>query len=164
MQDETSINTKQYSVFEKMRKLNNQGQEYWSSRQLARILGYLEYRNFVPVIDKAKVACLNSKQRVEDHFVHIHEMVSIGSGAAREMPALSLSRYACYLIVQNADPSKTIVALGQTYFAVQTRKQELMQQAAYAELKSEDEKRLFLREELKVHNFKTMATRDYMVV
>ena len=114
------------SAFEKIRKVNQQGQDFWSARELARILGYQEYRNFLPVIIKAKDACVNSGQKISDHFVDIHEMVQIGSGASREMPTIAFSRYACYLIVQNADPSKPIVALGQTYFAVQTRKQELI--------------------------------------
>ncbi len=152
MKKEISIQEKHQSVFESIRKINEHGQDCWSSRHIAKILGYQEYRNFLPVIEKAKAACLNSGQRLEDHFVLLHEMVPIGSGANREMPALALSRYACYLIVQNADPSKSIVALGQTYFAVQTRKQELIEQANYGDLKSEDERRLFLRNELKVHN------------
>ena len=140
------------STFETIRKTNQQGRDFWSARELARILGYLEYRNFVPVMNKAKEACQNSGQRIADHFVDMHEMVAIGSGAKREMPAVTLSRYACYLVVQNADPSKPIVALGQTYFAVQTRKQELIEESDYQNLKTEDERRLFLRHELKVHN------------
>lgn len=140
------------SAFESIRKVNDHGRDFWSARELGKILGYLEYRNFLPVIVKAKEACQNSDQRVEDHFVDIHEMVPIGSGAHREIQDVRLSRYACYLIVQNADPSKPIVALGQTYFAVQTRKQELVEQAGYQNLRTEDEKRIFLRDQLKVHN------------
>jgi DNA-damage-inducible protein D len=87
-----------------------------------------------------------------DHFVDSHEMLDIGHDARRAMPSVLLSRYACYLIVQNADPSKEIVALGQTYFAVQTRKQEIIEQVAYQNLKTEDERRLFLREEMRTHN------------
>ena len=108
--------------------------------------------NFQPAIERAKEACLNSGHRIADHFVDMHEMVSIGSGAQREMPSIKLSRYACYLIVQNADPGKEVVALGQTYFAVQTRLQEIRQMEAYNRLISEDEKRLFLRNELRRHN------------
>ena len=140
------------STFEGIRKTNQDGQDFWSARELAKILGYLEYRNFLPVITKAKEACLNSGQKTEDHFVDMHEMVLIGSGTSREMPTIALSRYACYLIVQNADPAKPIVALGQTYFAVQTRKQELIEESDYQNLKTEDERRLFLRNQLKVHN------------
>src|SRR3989338_7094037 len=139
-------------TFEAIRKVNQNGQDFWSARELAKILGYQEYRNFLPVIDKAKEACVNSGQKIEDHFVDMHEMVAIGSGASREMPTVALSRYACYLIVQNADPSKPIVALGQTYFAVQTRKHELIEQADYRSLRTEEEKRLFLRHQLREHN------------
>ena len=87
-----------------------------------------DYRNFLKVIEKAKQACFNSGYEIFDHFVEINEMVQIGSGATREMQSVALSRYACYLIIQNADPSKEIVALGQTYFAIQTRKQELLEE------------------------------------
>jgi len=136
------------SPFEKIKKINEYRQEYWSSRELSRLLEYTDYRNFLKVIEKAKQACFNSGYEIFDHFVEINEMVQIGSGATREMQSVALSRYACYLIIQNADPSKEIVALGQTYFAIQTRMQEL------AELDSEDKKRLFLREEMKKHNVK----------
>jgi DNA-damage-inducible protein D len=142
------------SVFETIRQIDKNGQEFWSARKIAKVLGYLEYRNFIPVIDKAQKACINSGQRITDHFVDMHEMVPVGSGVSRKMPTIGLSRYACYLIVQNADPSKSVVALGQTYFAIQTRKQELIQQADYEELKTEDERRLFLRDQLKVQNKK----------
>ncbi|OGI20648.1 MAG: DNA damage-inducible protein D [Candidatus Melainabacteria bacterium RIFCSPHIGHO2_02_FULL_34_12] len=144
------------STFESIKKINEYGQEYWSSRDLSKVLGYTDYRNFIAVITKAKDSCKNSGQKVSDHFVDINEMVQIGSGAERELDTIHLSRYACYLIVQNADPSKEIVALGQTYFAVQTRKQEIIESKKYQELKTEDEKRLFLRNEMKAHN-KTLA-------
>ena len=139
-------------VFEQIKRLDENGNEYWSARDLVKVLEYLEYRNFQPAIERAKEACLNSGQQVADHFVDTHEMVSIGSGAEREMPSVKLSRYACYLIVQNADPGKEVVALGQTYFAVQTRLQEIRQMDEYNRLNSEDEKRLFLRNELRRHN------------
>jgi len=125
--------------FEKMKKINEQGQEYWSSRELARTLGYSDYRNFQLVIQKAKDSCNLSGYNILDHFVDSNDMVDIGSGAKRETNTVNLSRYACYLIVQNSDPSKPIVALGQTYFAVQTRKQEIIEEQAYGQLKSEDE-------------------------
>lgn len=134
------------SPFERIRRMNDVGGEYWSSRDFADVLGYSDYRNFEQVIGKARLACFNSGQRVEDHFVDITEMVEIGSGAQRPLKTILLSRYACYLIVQNADPSKEIVALGQTYFAVQTRRQELSGRA------TEEERRLLLREEMKLHN------------
>jgi len=154
MQKEISIQKNHQSVFETIRKVNEHGQDYWQARELQTILGYVKWDKFLLVIEKAKQACLNSKQKAADHFLHLGKMVDIGSGAQREIGDIVLSRYACYLIVQNADPSKLIVALGQTYFAVQTRKQELIERADYADLKSEDEKRLFLRDELKVHNKK----------
>ena len=134
------------SPFEKIRRINDAGNEYWSSRDFSQILGYSDYRNFEQVIKKAKKACFNSGHRIEDHFVDITEMVDIGSGAQRPVNSIYMSRYACYLIVQNADPGKAIVALGQTYFAVQTRKQEISEQDV------EDKRRLLLRQEMKVHN------------
>jgi DNA-damage-inducible protein D len=124
--------------------------EYWSARELSKILEYSEYRHFVPVIAKAKDACKNSGHVVSDHFEDILEMVDIGSGAKRNIEDVKLSRYACYLIVQNADPAKEIVALGQTYFAVQTRRQELSDE--FGKFESDEEKRLFLRQQMKEHN------------
>ena len=142
------------TTFENLRRTNTSGQDYWSARELGKALGYAEYRNFLPVIDKAKESCFKSNHKVSDHFVDSHEMVDIGSNTQREMPTVLCSRYACYLIVQNADPAKEIVALGQTYFAVQTRKQEIFEQKEYEQLGSEDEKRIFLRNEMKMHNKK----------
>lgn len=139
-------------IFEQIKRLDENGTEYWSARELSKVLEYLEYRNFQPAIERAKEACQNSDQKIENHFVHTHEMVTIGSKAERQIENIKLSRYACYLIVQNADPSKEVVALGQTYFAVQTRLQEIRQMEAYNNLPSDDEKRLFLRNELRRHN------------
>lgn len=137
--------------FESIRVINEQGGEIWLARQLAKVLDYAEFRNFLPVIEKARKACENSGQSVEDHFVEIHEMVEIGSGAKREMASFALSRYACYLIVQNGDASKPVIANGQTYFAIQTRRQELQDDSGFQQL-SEDQKRLMLRNELADHN------------
>ncbi len=134
------------SPFERIRRTNPAGNEFWSSRDFAQVLGYTDYRNFEAVIEKARTACFNSGQRVEDHFVEITEMVGIGSGAQRPIKTVMMSRYACYLVIQNADPAKEIVAAGQTYFAVQTRRQELSDQQL------EDERRLLLRQEMKKHN------------
>jgi DNA-damage-inducible protein D len=97
------------------------------ARQLSKVLDYTDFRNFTGVIEKAWNACKNSGNNPKDHIVEANEMVTIGSGAKREMPSYKLSRYACYLIVQNADHSKEVVAIGQTYFAVQTRIQEIQQ-------------------------------------
>ncbi|MBU1222054.1 DNA damage-inducible protein D [Myxococcota bacterium] len=140
-------------TFENIKQLGNDGFEYWMARQLGKTLDYAEYRNFLPVIEKAKKACVNSGQLLENHFVEMHEMVPIGSGAERKMESYALSRYACYLIVQNGDPSKSVIANGQTYFAIQTRRQELADDVAFQELK-EDEKRFYLRNEMKEHNKK----------
>lgn len=146
------IITAQSSTFESIRKVNQAGQDYWSARDLQGILDYKEWRKFLGVIEKAKEACLNSGQRVADHFVQADKMVRLGSEAERKVEDVHLSRYACYLVVQNADPGKPIVALGQTYFAIQTRKQELIEQKDYQRLKTEEEKRLFLRNQLKFNN------------
>ena len=140
------------SPFERIRRTNAAGAAYWSSRDFAVVLGYSDYRNFEAVIGKARLACFNSGHRIEDHFVAVTEMVTIGSGAQRPIKTVLLSRYACYLIVQNADPSKEIVALGQTYFAVQTRRQELSGRA------TEEGRRLLLREEMKMHNVRLAGT------
>ena len=145
------------TVFEQIRRADKRGNEFWSARDLAKALEYSEYRHFLPVIDRAKEACKNSGQRIADHFEDMLEMVTIGSGAKRKTESVKLSRYACYLIVQNADPSKEVVALGQTYFAVQTRLQEIRQMDEYNRLSTEDEKRLFLRDELSKHNIQLAA-------
>jgi len=137
------------TIFEQIKQIDENGNEFWGARKLSKVLEYTDFRNFISVIDKAKEACLNSKQLIENHLVEFNEMVAIGSGAQREMNSFKLSRFACYLIVQNADPSKEVVAQGQTYFAVQTRLQEIQQMEEYNSLSTEDEKRLFLREEMK---------------
>lgn len=137
--------------FEDIRKTDNSGNEYWSARELAPLLDYKEWRNFQRVLNKAIQACEASHQAPSDHFVSINKMVTLGSGAQRELDDINLSRYACYLVVQNGDPSKPVIAAGQTYFALQTRRQELNDNASFKQLK-EDEKRLFLRNELKEHN------------
>lgn len=147
-----NIAKKQHSLFEQIRKVDENGTEYWQARELARVLEYTDFRNFTNVIDKAKEACRNSNQPIENHFVDINEMVGIGSGAERLLPSVKLSRYACYLVVQNADPGKAVVAQGQTYFAVQTRIAEIKRMDDYNRLSTEEEKRLFLREELARHN------------
>lgn len=140
------------SVFEQIKQIDENGNEFWMARQLSKVLDYTDFRNFSGVIGKAIEACKNSGHNPLEHLVEVNEMVSIGSGAEREMPSYKLSRYACYLIVQNADPSKEVVALGQSYFAVQTRLQEIRQMDEYNRLNSEEEKRLFLRNEMTKHN------------
>jgi DNA-damage-inducible protein D len=135
------------NTFERIKRVNQSGAEFWSARELARVLEYTDFRNFTGVIAKAREACANSGHAVADHFVEINEMVSIGSGAQRPVEDWALSRYACYLVIQNADPSQPLVALGQNYFAVQTRRQELADDEA-----KEDRTRLLLRAEMKKHN------------
>ncbi len=137
------------SPFESIRRVDEQGNEYWSARDLAKILGYNDFRNFQDVLKKAQIACEQSGQAVLDHFGDVTDMISVGKGASRKRSNVHLSRYACYLIVQNADPSKPIVALGQTYFAVQTRRQELADELAAL---PEDQKRLILRSQMAIFN------------
>ncbi len=132
--------------FETIRRTNPAGNEFWSSRDFAKVLGYVNYRHFEAVIAKAKTACTNSGQRVEDHFVGSDQMVEIGSGAERKLKTVMMSRYACYLVIQNADPAKEIVAQGQTYFAIQTRRQEL------SDAEVEEQRRLAIRADLRSHN------------
>ena len=134
------------SPFERIKRTNDAEIEYWSSRDFAEVLGYGDYRNFESVVEKAKLSCFNSGQRLEDHFVDVNEMVEIGSGASRSIKITLMSRYACYLAIQNADPRKAIVAHGQTYFAIQTRRQELEDE------RIEEERRMLLREEMRLHN------------
>ena len=146
------ISKKAVATFESIKRVDEAGIEFWPSRDLAKSLDYADYRNFITVINKAKEACENSGQLISDHFGDITEMVPIGSGAARPLDTIKLSRYACYLTVQNADPGKTIVAQAQTYFAIQTRIAEVQQMEDYNRLSNEEEKRLFLRNELAKHN------------
>lgn len=140
-----------HATFEEIRQFDADGNEFWSARDLAPLLEYQDWRNFMQVVDKARLACGQSGRLVDDHFGDVTKMVPIGSGAQRPVPDVHLSRYACYLIVQNGDPSKPVIANGQTYFAMQTRRQELADDAKFARL-NEDEKRLAIRNELATHN------------
>lgn len=138
-------------TFDSIRRTDDGGQEFWLARDLARVLEYSEYRHFLPVIERAKEACRNSGQDVADHFEDVLDMVDIGSGAKRQVADIRLSRYACYLAVQNGDPSKPVIAMGQTYFAAQTRRQELRDEQDFQAL-TEDERRVMLRQEMAEHN------------
>ena len=156
-------------TFESIKHYNENGQEYWLARELQSVLEYTQWRRFFDTIERAKLACANSGYDVDDHFADVGKMVEIGSGAQREVDDVILSRYACYLIVMNGDPRKEVIAVGQTYFAVKTQQQELIDH--YDEL-TEDQKRIAIRREMKSHN-KSLAeaahnagvidTRDYAI-
>ncbi len=138
------------SPFEAIKHTREDGSEYWSGRDLGKILGYTtNYRNFQKAIAKAEEACKNSGQAVSDHIAHVRNMIATGKGAKRQVEDVHLSRYGCYLLVQNADPEKPMVALGQTYFAVQTRRQEIED-----ELRAlpENQQRLVRREQMAILN------------
>lgn len=136
-------------TFENIKHVNEFGQEYWLARELQVVLDYSQWRRFEETIIRAKEACENSGINVSEHFADVGKMVDIGSGAIREVNDYQLSRYACYLIVMNGDPRKEVIAVGQTYFAVKTRQQELIDH--YDQL-SEDQKRLAIRHEMIEHN------------
>ena len=157
------------SLFESIRHVNEYGEEFWYARELQIALEYKEWRNFLKVIEKAKTACNGSENEVSDHFVEVNKMVNIGSGAERELEDMELSRYACYLIVQNGDSRKKVIALGQSYFAVKTRQQELID---HFDKLDEDKKRLAIRHEMIEHNKMLVAaakdagvetTKDYAI-
>lgn len=136
-------------VFETIKHINEYGQEFWYARELSKALKYSDWRNFQNALYKAMEACENSGNQISDHFGDVTKMIKIGKTAKRKIEDYALSRYACYLIVMNGDPQKEIIALGQSYFAVKTRQQELIEN--YDEL-SEDQKRLAIRSEMIEHN------------
>ena len=135
-------------TFENIKHIDENGVEFWYARELQTILEYMEWRNFNQVIDKAKIACENSGKRVVANFVDVNKTVQLNFGT-REIADIKLSRYACYLIVQNGDPRKEVIALGQSYFAIKTRQQELHDD--FNQL-TEDQKRIAIRDEIKHHN------------
>ena len=143
-------------MFEDIKHIDENGDEYWEARELQKLLDYKEWRKFENTINKAKIACENSNVNSLDHFVGADKMVEIGSGAKRKQKDYKLSRYACYLIAQNGDSRKEVIALAQTYFAIQTRKQELSERE-YNEL-TEDEKRLYRRNQAKSGNYNLNKT------
>ena len=143
-------------VFEDIKHIDEEGNDYWYARELQNVLGYHQWRSINDLIERAKVTCKESKYSVDDHFAVQRKMVDIGSKTKRIIQDYKLSRYACYLIVMNGNPKKEIIALGQTYFAIQTRKQELSEKE-YNEL-SEVEKRLYRRNQARKGNFNLNKT------
>ena len=137
--------------FEDIKHIDEYGNEYWYARELQVALDYKKWQKFENVIENAKIACENSDNAVSDHFTQVGKMINTGKTAKRKVVDFKLSRYACYLIVQNANPNKEVVALGQTYFAVQTRKQELTEKE-YSKL-TEDKKRFYQRNLTKKGNY-----------
>lgn len=145
----TELTTYSEQTFESIKHINEAGQEYWLARELQPVLDYARWENFEKAIERAQKACLNTGFDVDDHFRGSTKMVELGSGAERAIPDFELSRYACYLIVMNGDPNKEVIAVGQTYFAIKTRQQELIENY---EALTEDQKRLAVRNEMKRHN------------
>ena len=137
--------------FEDIKHIDEYGNEYWYARELQVALDYKKWQKFENVIENAKIACENSDNAVSDHFTQVGKMINTGKTAKRKVVDFKLSRYACYLIVQNANPNKEVVALGQTYFAVQTRKQELTEKE-YSKL-TEEKKRFYQRNLSKKGNY-----------
>ena len=143
-------------VFEDIKHIDEDGKEFWYARELMVVLDYSKWDNFKKVIESAKTSCERSNIIIDYHFAEVSKMINIAKGAKRKIIDYKLSRYACYLIVQNADPRKENVALGQTYFAVQTRKQEIFE-LEYNHL-SEDDKRFYKRNLIKKENFSLNQT------
>jgi DNA-damage-inducible protein D len=144
-------------TFESLKHVDDSGVEYWLARELQPVLEYGTWDKFKRVIEKATVAAEQSEVPAQDHLSRVGKMVELGAGATREIEDFKLSRYACYLIVQNGDPTKPVIANGQTYFAIQTRRAELADDEAFRQL-TEDQKRVFLRSEVREHNKQLVET------
>ena len=140
---------KDESIFENIKHILEDGTEYWNARELQHVLEYTDWRNFLKVVDKAKIACENSGILVEEHFVDVNKSSPMPNGGTRIIDDVQLSRYACYLIMQNGDPRKEVIAIGQTYFAVKTRQQEIIENY---DVLTEEQKRLAIRNEIVAHN------------
>ena len=147
----TKLENYNSTIFESIKHINKYGSEYWMARELMKALDYKKWQKFINVIENAKTACEQSNLIINDHFTQVGKMIELAQGAKRTILDYELSRYACYLIVQNADPKKEVVALGQTYFAIQTRKQEINEKE-YSML-TEDEKRFYQRNLTKKGNY-----------
>lgn len=144
----SNLQAEEYKNFEEIKKIREDGTEYWNARELSEVLQYIQWRNFAKVIDRAKLACKNSGRNIDDDFAEVSKIVEAGA-THKKVIDYELSRYACYLIVQNGDPRKEVIALGQTYFAIQTRRQEV---ADYFNQLDEDNKRLVIRGDIKQWN------------
>ena len=151
-------NIKEYTnkIFEDIKRIDEAGDEYWYARELQNVLEYHQWRSINDLIERAKIACQESKYNIDDHFAVQRKMIKLAKGATRKVIDYKLSRYACYLIVINGNPNKRIIALAQTYFAIQTRKQELIEKE-YNEL-TEDEKRLYRRNQARRGNYNLNKT------
>ena len=145
----SNLQAKEYKDFETIKRLKGDGTEYWYARELSKVLEYKKWENFSKVIDRAKLACKNSGFEIMEHFPEVRKTIEMPKNATKEVIDYELSRYACYLIVQNGDPRKEVIALGQTYFAIQTRRQEV---ADYFNQLDEDNKRLVIRGDIKQWN------------
>jgi len=139
----------EYKSFEAIKHLSDDGTEFWFARELAFVLEYVQWRNFAKVLDRAELACKNSGYEILDHFAEVSKTIDMPKSAKKQVVDFKLTRYACYLIVQNGDPRKEVIALGQTYFAIQTRRQEV---ADYFNQLDEDNKRLVIRGDIKQWN------------
>jgi len=156
------LNAKEYKRFEDIKHIRDDGSEYWLARELAPVLDYNKWENFSKVIDRAMLSCKNSGFEIADHFPDVRKMVEIGSGTKRNVKDYELSRYACYLVVQNGDPRKEVIALGQTYFAIQTYRQEVADRFNQLD---EDSRRLVIRGDIKQWNqMLAEAARDAGVI
>ena len=145
----SNLQAKEYKPFEAIKHLADDGNEFWHARELAETLEYIQWRNFAKVLERAMLACKNSGHKIMDHFAEISKTINMPKTATKEVVDYKLTRYACYLIVQNGDPRKEVIALGQTYFAIQTRRQEV---ADYFNQLDEDNKRLVIRGDIKQWN------------
>lgn len=143
------LKAKEYKSFEAIKHLSEDGNEFWYARELAMVLEYVQWRNFAKVLDRAMLSCKNSGYAITDHFAEVSKTITMPKTAIKQVVDSKLTRYACYLIVQNGDPRKKVIALGQTYFAIQTRRQEV---ADYFNQLDEDNKRLVIRGDIKQWN------------
>jgi DNA-damage-inducible protein D len=139
------------TTFDSIKHIDELGNEYWEARELKKVLGYVDWRKFEGVINKSKIACINSNYNALNHFAGVDKMIKIAKGARRQVTDYRLSRYACYLVVQNSDPNKENVALGQTYFAIKTREREISEKE-YLDM-TEDERRFYKRDKTRKANF-----------